>query len=98
MKYRFIMKISIQSIEKLLRNEDSYCLFRSTEILRRKHTMTANQYRYYKDNDAAQTRDVDELINTMGIPKDLDEYDIETYGPRIQSYYNMLHPGMFKVN
>jgi hypothetical protein len=37
------------------------------------------------------------LLKKLGIPSFLIEYDMEKYGPIIQSYYNEAYPGKYKI-
>lgn len=86
-----------------IENNDNYCLFYALELMRiyesmlKKGKMTYMQFKYLKDNQKKRHALVEELLEKTGIPRGLKEYDVETYVPIIQEYWNKIYPGEFKV-
>jgi len=77
---------------------DSYCLFRAIELLRFK-AQAANRMvfsRFLRDA-WRQTEAVNNLMRVLNVVDCPDGYEIETYGPKIQEYYNQLYPGEFRL-
>ena len=77
--------------------EDNYCLFRAIELLRRKEQMAHQRFSDYRRNNQRQTLDILQLLGELNIPIGLDGYDVETYAPLLQAYYDLMFPGKFAI-
>lgn len=92
-----VHNIDMDAIYDLRSNNDGYCLFRAIELLRRHEEMTRQRFHEYYQNDLQQTNDVIHLMEELNIPLNQDGYDVETYAPIIQEYYNTKFPNIFKI-
>ena len=89
---QILFNIDINSLYEI-RNEDNYCLFRALELLRARQRLSNLNFFNYRNDLIKQIDDVENLLLECEIEKDLDAYDIETYGDAIQTYYNRIQPG-----
>ncbi|KAL3073425.1 hypothetical protein niasHT_038563 [Heterodera trifolii] len=80
-----------------LNNNDALCLFRAFELMRKKFVLPQQRFSEYKRDEAKQLEDVQTLCRASHIDANLPFYSVEEYGERIQAYYDVLHPGMFRL-
>lgn len=90
--------IDIDSLYQVNNNtEDSYCLFRAIELLRKRNELTKQRFHDYCQNGRRQSEDVIELLTECGIPLNQQSYDPETFAQAVQDYYNRITPGEYKL-
>ena len=53
-------------------------------MLRKKYLLPAKNFYSYRNDLIQQQTDIEKLLTEQNIPEDLEEYDIETFGPIIQ--------------
>ncbi|KAL3123563.1 hypothetical protein niasHT_001290 [Heterodera trifolii] len=80
-----------------MQNNDNLCLFRSFEMLRMKFVLAQQRFSEYKRDERKQLEGVQALCRECNIDVNQPFYSIEEYGERIQEYYSVLHPGMFRL-
>ncbi|KAL3108115.1 hypothetical protein niasHT_015930 [Heterodera trifolii] len=80
-----------------LQNKDNLCLFRAFEMLRMKFVLAQQRFSEYKRDERKQLENVKALCHACNINVALPFYSIEEFGGRIQNYYNVLHPGVFRL-
>ncbi|KAL3111279.1 hypothetical protein niasHT_013321 [Heterodera trifolii] len=78
-------------------NNNNFCLFRAFELLRLKFMLPRQRFSEYKRDERRQFENVRALCHATNINVALPFYSIEEFGGRIQDYYNVLHPGVFRL-
>lgn len=80
-----------------LDNNDRFCLFRSILWNFKRKTLDRRRFHEFKNDEAAQTNAVMDLLNATGIDSTHLYYDIQDYGQQIQNYIDDLFPNRFKL-
>ena len=79
-----MMMLSVCSGKNLIIKFFTIFLNRSCEMLRKKYLLPAKNFYSYRNDLIQQQTDIEKLLTEQNIPEDLEEYDIETFGPIIQ--------------
>jgi hypothetical protein len=69
-------------------NTDQLCLFRALLLGKMHRELTRIQFHRYCRNQQQIEWDVHQLMLTLNIPLDLDSYDIETWGQKVEHHFN----------